>query len=113
MSDRGLPELDEVIHHPTRLALMAFLSGCAEAEFGAVRDYCQVSDASVSRITSALEVAGYVQARKGYIGKRPRTWLALTPAGREALSRHLAALQDLATSASQAGMRNSAPTDLD
>ncbi|WP_369175250.1 transcriptional regulator [Streptomyces sp. R28] len=92
---------------------MAFLSGCAEAEFGAVRDYCQVSDASVSRITSALEVAGYVQARKGYIGKRPRTWLALTPAGREALSRHLAALQDLATSASQAGMRNSAPPDSD
>lgn len=96
------PALDEVIHHPTRLTIMAFLSGCAEAEFAAVRDYARVSDASVSRITAALEEAGYVRARKGYVGKRPRTWLALTAEGRAALAAHLAALQELAASARDA-----------
>jgi DNA-binding MarR family transcriptional regulator len=101
--ERGTgPALDEVIHHPTRLGIMAFLSGCLEAEFGAVRDYAQVSDASVSRIISALQEVGYVRVRKGYVGKRPRTWLSLTPAGRTALTDHLAALQAMAESARQA-----------
>ncbi|GAB2706421.1 transcriptional regulator [Kitasatospora kifunensis] len=87
------PAVDEVIHHPTRLALMGFLSGCHEAEFGAVRDYCRISDASVSRIVAALEAADYVKVRKGYVGKRPRTWLSLTAVGRQALEAHLSALQ--------------------
>ncbi|WP_234042510.1 transcriptional regulator [Streptomyces marianii] len=104
---RHVPQgLDEVIHHPTRLQLMAFLSGCAEAEFGSVRDYCGISDASVSRIAQALESAGYVQVRKGYIGRRPRTWLSLTPEGRTALVGHMAALQSLAAAAQQAGARS-------
>ncbi|HEY6739875.1 MAG TPA: transcriptional regulator [Actinopolymorphaceae bacterium] len=96
------PRLDEVIHHPTRLTVMAFLSGCLEAEFDAVRDYADISDASVSRIVSALQDAGYVKVRKDHVGKRPRTWLWLTPAGRKALTDHLAALQAMAENARRA-----------
>nr|WBO78601.1 transcriptional regulator [Streptomyces sp. SBE_14.2] len=107
MSGHTPQGLDEAIHHPTRLQFMAFLSGCAEAEFAAVRDYCAVSDASVSRIAQALESAGYVRIRKGYIGKRPRTWLSLTTQGRTALTAHMAALQSLAEAAQQAGAQSS------
>ncbi|MEU8670261.1 transcriptional regulator [Streptomyces anulatus] len=93
------PALDGVIHHPTRLTLVAFLSACDEAEFAAVRDGCRVSDSVLSKNASALEAAGYVHVRKGHVGKRPRTWLSLTPTGRQALARHLAALQDLVDAA--------------
>lgn len=93
------PALDGVIHHPTRLTLVAFLSACDEAEFAAVRDGCRVSDSVLSKNASALETAGYLHVRKGHVGKRPRTWLSLTPAGRQALARHLAALQDLVDAA--------------
>ncbi|MFD6473984.1 winged helix-turn-helix domain-containing protein [Streptomyces anulatus] len=93
------PALDGVIHHPTRLTLVAFLSACDEAEFAAVRDGCRVSDSVLSKNASALEAAGYLRVRKGHVGKRPRTWLSLTPAGRQALARHLAALQDLVDAA--------------
>ncbi|MFF0196592.1 winged helix-turn-helix domain-containing protein [Streptomyces anulatus] len=93
------PALDGVIHHPTRLTLVAFLSACDEAEFAAVRDGCRVSDSALSKNASALEAAGYLHVRKGHVGKRPRTWLSLTPAGRQALARHLAALQDLVDAA--------------
>lgn len=103
------PVLNDVIQHPTRLSLMGFLMGCAEAEFAAVRDYCEVSDASVSRIVSALETAGYVHVRKGYVGKRPRTWLSLTSAGRTALAQHVAALQAIVDDARAAGA--TIPTD--
>lgn len=73
------PALDGVIHHPTRLTLVAFLSACDEAEFAAVRDGCRVSDSVLSKNASALEAAGYLRVRKGHVGKRPRTWLSLTP----------------------------------
>ncbi|MFD7414013.1 transcriptional regulator [Kitasatospora purpeofusca] len=109
MNDTDPPALDATIHHPTRLTMTAFLAGCAEAEFATVRDYCEISDASVSRIVTALEQAGYVHVRKGYLGRRPRTWLSLTPQGRAALDRHLAALQALATTARQAGTRTGQP----
>ncbi|WTU05092.1 transcriptional regulator [Kitasatospora sp. NBC_00070] len=82
--------------------VLAFLGGCQEAEFGAVRDYCQVSDSVLSKTAATLEELGYVKAKKGYVGKRPRTWLAATRAGRAALAGHLAALQQLAAAAAEA-----------
>ncbi|MGC5342429.1 winged helix-turn-helix domain-containing protein [Streptomyces sp. DT24] len=97
------PTLDETIHHPTRLAVAAFLSACDEAEFAAVRDGCRISDSVLSKTASALETAGYLTVRKGYVGKRPRTWLSLTPVGLRALVRHIAALQNIASTARDMG----------
>ncbi|WP_329302944.1 transcriptional regulator [Streptomyces sp. NBC_00659] len=103
MTAAGPPGLDKEIHHPTRLTVAAFLSGCAEAEFSTVRDYCGVTDSVLSKTVAALEKAGYVSVRKGYFGKRPRTWVALTSTGRKALAAHLAALEALAGAARRAG----------
>lgn len=95
--------VDPLLQLPTRLTLLAFLCGCTEAEFGVVRDYCEVSDSVLSKAASALEAAGYLTVKKGYVGKRPRTWLAATRTGRTALTSHLAALQALAAVATAAG----------
>ena len=88
--------LDEVIHAPVRFSIVASLAGADEAEFSAVRDTVEVSDSVLSRQVSTLEAAGYVKVRKGYVGKRPRTWLSLTAAGRIAYERHLTALRAIA-----------------
>ncbi len=89
--------LDEVIHAPVRFSIVASLAAADEAQFSAVRDTVEVSDSVLSRQVSTLEAAGYVKVRKGYVGKRPRTWLSLTAAGRAAYERHLAALRAIAT----------------
>jgi DNA-binding MarR family transcriptional regulator len=88
--------LDEVIHAPVRFSIVASLAGADEAEFSAVRDTVEVSDSVLSRQVGTLEAAGYVKVRKGYVGKRPRTWLSLTAAGRAAYERHLTALRAIA-----------------
>ncbi|MFF8386904.1 transcriptional regulator [Streptomyces kanasensis] len=95
--------LEPLLQHPTRLTVLAFLSGCTEAEFSAVRDYCQVSDSVLSKTAAALEEAGYVTVKKGYVGKRPKTWLAATRAGNKALAGHLASLQAIVAAAEAAG----------
>jgi DNA-binding PadR family transcriptional regulator len=44
---------------------------------------------------SALEEAGYVEIRKGFVGKRPRTSVKLSRHGRHAFEGHVAALQQI------------------
>lgn len=88
--------LDEVIHAPVRFSIVAALARVDQAEFSAVRDAVQVSDSVLSKQVSLLEQAGYVIVKKGYVGKRPRTWLSLSTAGDAALRRHLAALRAIA-----------------
>jgi DNA-binding MarR family transcriptional regulator len=39
-----------------------------------LRDTIEVSDSVFSKHATRLEDAGYVKIRKGYAGKRPRTW---------------------------------------
>ena len=89
-------QLDEIIHAPTRFSIVAALAFTDKAEFAAVRDAVEISDSTLSKQASALEQAGYVKVTKGYVGKRPRTWLSLTPTGREAFTRHLEALRCIA-----------------
>lgn len=88
--------IDDVIHSPVRFSVAATLAGVDNAEFRYVRDAVEVSDSVLSKHVTALETAGYVKVKKGYVGKRPRTWLSLTAKGREAYERHLAALRDIA-----------------
>jgi DNA-binding MarR family transcriptional regulator len=88
--------LDGVIHAPVRFSIVAALAVVDEAEFAAVRDAVQISDSALSKQVATLEDAGYVAVRKGFVGKRPRTWLRLTRGGRAAFERHLAALRRIA-----------------
>jgi DNA-binding MarR family transcriptional regulator len=91
--------LDEIIHQPVRFSIAAVLAAAEEVEFGVLRDTVEVSDSLLSRQLSLLEQAGYVHVRKGYVGKRPRTWLSLTAAGRAAFAAHVAALQEIVAQA--------------
>lgn len=81
---------------PVRFSIVAALADVDEAEFGHVRDAVETSDSVLSKQSTQLEAAGYVRIRKGYVGKRPRTWLSLTSAGRDAYARHLEALRTIA-----------------
>ena len=88
--------LDDLIHAPVRFSVVAALARVTEVEFGWMRDAVGVTDSALSKQISTLEQAGYVQVRKGYVGKRPRTWLRLSARGREAYDQHLRALREIA-----------------
>lgn len=90
-------QLEPAIHSPVRFSIVAVLTGVDEAEFSHVRDTVEISDPVLSKQASSLEAAGYVKIRKGYVGKRPRTWLSLTKQGRQAFARHVEALRVIAS----------------
>lgn len=101
----GGPELSGILSNTTRLSVLAFLSACREAQFSAVQRHCSVSAPTMSKAVSALEAAGYLKVRKGYVGKYPHTWLSATRSGRRAVEAHLAALQAVVSAAQEAGRR--------
>ncbi|MGI8415172.1 MAG: winged helix-turn-helix domain-containing protein [Nakamurella sp.] len=80
--------LDERIHTPVRFSMMAALAATGEAEFKALRETLEVSESLLSQHIRVLENAGYAHVRKGFVGKRPRTWLSLTPEGQRAFAAH-------------------------
>jgi DNA-binding MarR family transcriptional regulator len=62
-----------------------------------------LSAPTLSKQVSILEKAGYVKVNKGYVGKRPRTWLSLSSGGRRAFGSHMAALAAIAALPARSG----------
>ena len=94
-----MADLDQLLLDPTRLAIVSLLAAADWAEFGFVRDSVKLSDSALSKQVTTLSKHDYVEVRKGYVGKRPRTWLNLTKTGRRTLADHIAALQAIAEAA--------------
>ena len=65
------------------------------ADFSYLRDALDLSDGNLSRHIQVLEEAGLVSIEKGFEGRRPRTWVSATRAGRKALDEELKALNEL------------------
>jgi DNA-binding transcriptional ArsR family regulator len=86
---------DELIHAPTRLSIVSLLAASEWADFKFIRDSLRLSDSALSKQLTTLEEAGYVEIRKGFVGKRPRTSARLTRVGRAAFELHVAALQEM------------------
>jgi DNA-binding MarR family transcriptional regulator len=86
---------DEMFATLPRLKVAAYLSGCGQADFAALAAATQLSPPTLSKTATILESAGYLRIRKGHVGRRPRTWLALTDEGRAAFQAHLDAVHAL------------------
>jgi len=94
------------------LSICGLLAAGADwVEFAALRDAAGISDSVLSKQSRVLEDAGYVEVRKGAVGRRPRTWFRLTAEGRRAVEGHLAWLAQLeeAFSASTRDVRQARP----
>jgi DNA-binding MarR family transcriptional regulator len=101
--------LDPLIHPITRLSICGLLAAGADwVEFATLRDAAGISDSALSKQSRVLEDAGYVDVRKGAVGRRPRTWFRITAHGRQALEGHLAWLAQLEEAVS-AGTREARP----
>jgi DNA-binding transcriptional ArsR family regulator len=101
-------KFDELIHAPTRLAIVSLLAAVEWADFRFIRDEVGLSDSALSKQLSTLEAADYVEIRKGFVGKRPRTSARLSKAGRAAFELHVAALRQIVERSGTVTLGNSA-----
>jgi DNA-binding MarR family transcriptional regulator len=92
-----MAQLDELIHQPLRLKIMAALYAERDGplEFARLKAVTQATDGNLGSHLTTLEKAGYVEIAKDFVGKKPRTRVAVTPAGRRAFRRHVDYLREV------------------
>ena len=101
-----MPEPDEIIHQQTRLRIMATLNALAEGkqvEFTRLRSIVGATDGNLGAHLVTLENAGYIAITKDFLGKKPRTRVALTRAGRKAFNHHVTFLRAILEGAAAVG----------
>ena len=82
-------DLDRIIHEKTRLAIVSSLAVNPTLTFNALKAILKTTDGNVSVHARKLEDANYINCRKSFEGRVPRTEYSLTAAGRRALERYL------------------------
>ncbi|MGW2350965.1 winged helix-turn-helix domain-containing protein [Actinacidiphila glaucinigra] len=87
--------LDDTVHQRVRLGILTVAREADRVEFGFLKKQLAVTDGNLSRHLKVLEDSGLITLEKGYAGKRPRTWIALTREGTQALDAELRALRAL------------------
>ena len=81
--------LDPIIHVRVRLGIVSALAVEESLTFNELKERLETSDGNLSVHARRLEEAGYVEIRKSFAGRIPRTDYRLTETGREALQRYL------------------------
>ena len=93
-----MAELDDIIHQPLRLRIMAALNALPMAtglEFSTLKKLTGATDGNLGAHIETLSKAGYVAVEKAFVGRKPQTKVAATAAGRAAFARHVASLQEI------------------
>jgi DNA-binding MarR family transcriptional regulator len=93
-----MAELNETIHQPVRLRIMAALVSLeigSEVDFSFLRELLQVTDGNLGAHLRKLEEAGYITINKTFIERKPRTFISATNIGREVFQEHVKALESI------------------
>lgn len=83
-----LAEIDRIIHEPARLLILAYLSVVESADFLFLMNQTHLTRGNLSAHLSKLETAGYVEIKKEFVEKIPRTLLRLTEEGKKAFQEY-------------------------
>ncbi len=93
-----MAKLNETIHQPVRLRVMAALVTLApgdEVDFAYLRNLLQVTDGNLGAHLRKLEEAGYIAVNKIFVDRKPHTYISTTAQGRRVFNEHVAALESI------------------
>jgi DNA-binding MarR family transcriptional regulator len=93
-----MAELDDIIHQPLRLRIMAALNALPAGrglEFAKLKKLTGATDGNLGAHIETLAKAGYVAVVKAFVGKKPQTTVSATAEGRAAFVRHVAYLKQI------------------
>lgn len=91
-------ELNEIIHQPVRLRIMAALVTLEdgnEVDFTYLRELLRATDGNLGAHLRKLEEAGFISLNKTFVERKPRTYIAATAEGRRVFQEHVAALESI------------------
>jgi DNA-binding MarR family transcriptional regulator len=88
-------KLDKAIHQKARLGIMSILMASQEADFNYLKDRLKLTDGNLSSHLSLLEKEKYINIKKKFVKKKPRTLCQMTDKGRQAFKEYLENLEKI------------------
>ncbi len=104
-----LARIDKLIHEPARLAIVSLLSAVDSADFVFLQRQTGLTRGNLSSHLSKLEEAGYIEVKKEFVRRIPRTVLRLTGEGRKAFGHYTTSLRRVLESLPDDKQAESAP----
>ena len=87
--------LNKAFESRVRLGIMSMLLVNDWVDFTAFKETLQQTDGNLASHLNTLETLGYIQMKKGFIGRKPNTSYAATRLGEKAFRDHLDQLEQL------------------
>lgn len=84
-----VPDFDRLIHERIRLAIVSALAANDSLSFTELKKLLDTTDGNLSIHARKLEEAGYIQCRKFFEGRVPKTEFRITATGRKALNQYI------------------------
>lgn len=81
--------VDPLLSNRVRTGILAWLSDRGAGDFTEVAAALELANNTLSSHLQRLESGGYVILKRGFLGRKPRTRVVVTPAGRAAWLDHL------------------------
>ena len=89
-----LKELNPLLHSQLRLAVMSILMNVDEADFVYIKNVTNSTAGNLSAQIEKLRLAGYIDVKKSFQGKKPHTSCRITPLGKEEFFLYVDSIKD-------------------
>ena len=90
-----ISQLNKEFESRVRLGIMSVLMVNEWVDFTEMKNLLEITDGNMASHSTALEKSKYIEVKKEFVGKKPKTSYRATTAGKDAFKDHLAALEKL------------------
>lgn len=87
--------INKAFQNKVRLGIMSVLMVNDWFDFKGLKELLGVTDGNLASHTTALEKEGYIEEKKEFVNKKPKTSYRATHKGRQAFQDHLDALEQI------------------
>lgn len=91
----NIHQLNKHFESRMRLGIMSILIVNDWVDFSEMKSILDITDGNLASHSSALEKVGYIEVKKEFVGKKPKTSYRVTQSGREAFTEHINSLERL------------------
>ena len=92
---RIISGLNKEFESRVRLGMMSVLMVNEWVDFTEMKNLLQVTDGNLASHSAALEKNQYIEVKKEFVGKKPRTSYKITELGKRAFQEHLNFLEKM------------------
>ncbi len=90
-----IDKLNKEFESRVRLGIMSILMVNDWIDFSEMKSLLNITDGNLASHSTALEKAQYIEVKKEFVGKKPKTSYRVTNLGRVTFTSHLNALEKL------------------